>query len=69
MIFDIKSTNLTLYLCDKQIKQRSCEIKLCKERLFCLCSKRFIAESKIVCQLPSTDRDNWTTHFHFPKVS
>ena len=51
MIFNIKSTNLTLYLCDKQIKRR---LKLCKQRLFCLCSKLFIAESKVVWQLAST---------------
>ena len=46
---------LTLYLCDKQIKRRSCELKLCKQRLFCLCLKLCIAESKVVCQLACTE--------------
>ena len=55
MVFDIKSTNLRLYLCDKQIKRRRCELQLCKQRLFCLWSKLCIAESKVVCQLASTE--------------
>ena len=35
--------------------RRSCELKLCKQRLFCLCSKLCIAESKVVCQLACTE--------------